>query len=93
MDIFCMNSFYETFGLVYLEALSQQLPIIYTLNQGVDGLIPKNYGQGCSTDPLSIEKAILNQISNINNKTQVSKEFINLFDWKKISIQYEKLYQ
>jgi len=94
-DIFCMNSFYETFGLVYLEALSQQLPIIYTLNQGVDGLIPKNYGEGCSTDSLSIEKAILNQINNINNKnyTQVSKEFINSFDWKKIALDYEKLYR
>src|SRR5699024_4350469 len=34
-DIFIMPSRNETFGLVYIEALSQFLPIIYTKNEGV----------------------------------------------------------
>ena len=37
-DIFILPSKYETFGLVYAEALSQALPIIYTRNQGFDGI-------------------------------------------------------
>jgi glycosyltransferase involved in cell wall biosynthesis len=36
-DIFIMPSYNETFGLVYIEAMSQGLPIIYTQNEGVDG--------------------------------------------------------
>ena len=39
-DIFVMPSRYETFGLVYVEALSQGLPVIYTRGQGFDGQIP-----------------------------------------------------
>ena len=35
-DIFIMPSLTETFGLVYVEALSQGLPIIYTKDQGIE---------------------------------------------------------
>ena len=37
MDVFIMISHKETFGLVYLEALTQNLPLLYTSNQGFDG--------------------------------------------------------
>lgn len=33
--IFAMPSFNETFGLVYIEALSQNLPVLYTKNEGI----------------------------------------------------------
>src|SRR5699024_6672924 len=36
-DIFVMPSKHETFGLVYVEALTQGIPIIYTKKQGFDG--------------------------------------------------------
>ena len=36
-DIFVMPSHHETFGLVYAEAMSQGLPVIYTRGQGFDG--------------------------------------------------------
>lgn len=36
-DIFVMPSKKETFGLVYAEAMSQGLPVIYTKGQGFDG--------------------------------------------------------
>lgn len=39
-DIFILLSKYETFGRVYLEALSQGLPVLYTKGQGFDGLYP-----------------------------------------------------
>ena len=35
-DIFVMPSINETFGLVYAEAMSQGLPVIYTKGQGFD---------------------------------------------------------
>ena len=34
-QIFAMPSFNETFGLVYIEALSQNLPILYTKSEGI----------------------------------------------------------
>lgn len=36
-DILVLPSIYETFGLVYAEAMSQGLPVIYTRGQGFDG--------------------------------------------------------
>lgn len=36
-DIFAMPSSYETFGLGYVEAMLQDLPILYTHNEGIDG--------------------------------------------------------
>lgn len=41
-DVFIMLSKYETFGKVYIEALTQGLPIIYTQGQGVDGFFEDN---------------------------------------------------
>ena len=38
MDIFILPSTTETFGLVYAEAMSQGLPILYTKNEGFDGI-------------------------------------------------------
>lgn len=37
-DIFVMPSYGETFGLVYIEAISQGIPVLYTKNDGIDGL-------------------------------------------------------
>ncbi|HBT26555.1 MAG TPA: hypothetical protein DEA58_07745 [Pseudothermotoga sp.] len=48
-----MCSVRETFGLVYIEALSQYRPVIYSKGVGVDGLFEKEVGIGC--DPKSIE--------------------------------------
>ena len=36
-DLFVMPSHTETFGLVYSEAMSQGLPVLYTRGQGFDG--------------------------------------------------------
>ena len=36
-DIFVMPSKLESFGLVYAEAMSQGLPVVYSKNQGFDG--------------------------------------------------------
>ena len=41
-DVFCMPSIGETFGLVYLEAMSFGCLTIGTINEGIDGVIINN---------------------------------------------------
>ena len=63
--VFAMPSIYETFGLVYLEALSQNLPVIYTRGQGIDGLFDNTVGIG--TDPKSVEEICFSIKSILEN--------------------------
>src|SRR5690606_33990733 len=44
-DIFAMPSKHETFGLVYVEAMLQGLPILYTANEGIDGFYEEKIGE------------------------------------------------
>lgn len=61
--IFAMPSIRETFGLVYIEALSQGLPIIYCQNEAVDGFFT-TIQVGCAVKPNSV-KAIIQALDNI----------------------------
>lgn len=90
-NFFLMPSKFETFGLVYIEALSQGLPVLYTENQGIDGLF--NTAIGLSTNANNnknisnnIEKLLLN--SNDYKENIVNLNF-NEFSWKYI---FEKYY-
>lgn len=44
-DIFTMPSKSETFGLVYIEALLQSIPVLYTQNEGIDGFYNESIGE------------------------------------------------
>lgn len=93
--IFTMVSKYETFGLVYVEALSQGLPVIYTKDQGFDGYF-KNGEVGYSVYCDNVEDIcdnIINIINNYNKIINVDVEKLNIFDWKNISYKYVSLYK
>jgi glycosyltransferase involved in cell wall biosynthesis len=95
-NFFLMPSKRETFGLVYIEALSQGLPVLYTQNQGIDGLFIA--AVGLATNPnknknifISIEKLIFN--SNDYKENIINLNF-NEFSWKVIFENYYlKLYK
>lgn len=49
-DVLLVPSSAETFGMVYLEAMSQGIPVIYTRGQGFDGQFPEGeigYSAAC----------------------------------------------
>ena len=93
-DILIMPSRYETFGLVYPEAMSRGLPIVYTKNQGFD----KYFEDGVVGYPIEYNnveegiKAILSILENYNNISNNCIENSKLFSWNKISKEYKNIY-
>lgn len=89
---FTMVSHIETFGLVYIEALSQGKPVLYTKGQGIDFLFELNIGEKVnSVDSIDIEDKIQDLISK-------KYDDINLIDfegfrWRNISNNYFELYK
>lgn len=92
-SVFAMPSIYETFGLVYLEALSQNLPIIYTKEQGVDGMFDDTIGIG--VNPLSIEeiKKAIKIILQENSKYGNLNVHFEDFKWREIASKYICMYK
>jgi len=93
-DIFIMASRGETFGLVYLEAMSQGLPVIYSKNTGIDGLFePGSIGYGVSPGSASEMAKAIEQIKSAfeSISSNCIKEARN-FNWTNIAEKYQSLY-
>ena len=89
-DIFVMPSHRETFGTVYVEALSQGLPIIYTKGQGIDGYFEQGeVGYSCDpNDKRDIKEAIIHIIDNYESISGMCISASKRFQWKEVSSQY-----
>lgn len=96
-NAFVMVSKPETFGLVYVEALSQHLPIIYAKGQGFDGYYPEGF-VGYPSDAGNVE-SIAEKIENlINNYVRIAENVESLqldadFDWCNIGKKYAAIYK
>lgn len=94
-DIFVMPSRHETFGLVYPEAMSQGLPVIYTKNEGFDAFFP-NGEIGFAVDCDDAE-AIANAVEKImEDYAAISGRCVArvpLFDWRVIAASYLEIYK
>lgn len=94
MDIFALLSSPETFGLVYVEAMSQGLPVIYTQGEGFDSFF-ENYSIGVSVDKEDREGFYL-AIDYIRQHylelTQACVNNIHPFNWDDIHQYYKQLY-
>ncbi len=93
-SIFIMNSHSETFGLVYVEAISQCLPIVYTSGQGVDGYFDD--GQyGFKADSHSVESISMAIRDTLNKFPDGLGPFEHNpaidFSWDKIAKVYKEV--
>lgn len=94
--VLVVPSFNETFGMVYLEALSQGCQIIYSKDQGIDGFFSKDQG-AYAVNPYDLKelKIIIKEVINKNfisnsesisnilspfSSNNISKRFYNLLD-------------
>ncbi|MBO7105493.1 MAG: glycosyltransferase family 4 protein [Fibrobacter sp.] len=93
-DVFVMPSFTESFGLVYAEAITQGLPVVYSKGQGFDGQFDEGVvGYHCDANDTNdvanaIEKVIVNydHIQGNGEKTPLK------FRWNLICENYYTIY-
>ena len=92
-DIFVMPSKNELFGLVYIEALSQGKPVLYSKGEGIDGFL-RDYEVGQAVLPDDVQD-IANGIAKITDDYEKYIDFDNVvlpFNWNRIAEVYKKLY-
>lgn len=93
-QIFAMPSKHETFGLVYIEALLQGLPILYTKGEGVDGLYGKEVGEAVENSSIvEIELKLSKLINNLYNYDYNVEKIKTTHNWKIIAEKYNNLYK
>lgn len=93
-NIFVMPSFHETFGLVYAEALSQGLPVVYSRGQGFDTQLPEGT-VGFHVDPYdhrTVASALEQIAEDYPAFRRRSIESVARFDWNAVATQYQSLY-
>ncbi|MCH5307078.1 MAG: glycosyltransferase family 4 protein [Prevotella sp.] len=88
-SIFAMPSIHETFGLVYIEALSQNLKVLYSKGQGIDGLFNQQVGESVNPRSISnIRKALIRLLDT--DQAYSSHEVVDFrqFNWDNIAKRY-----
>ena len=94
-DLFVMPSLQETFGVVYVEAMTQGLPVVYTRNEGFDGQF-SNGIVGYAVDSHSSDElvyVIKNILEKYNDISERCLKNVEIFDWNDIAKKYEYIYQ
>ena len=95
MDVFALLSSRETFGLVYPEAMSQGLPVMYTKEEGFDGVFPDKY-IGVSTsykDQYQFNEALNYILDHYQELSNNALKELSHFNWDGIVSQYTSIYQ
>lgn len=90
-DIFVMPSFTETFGLVFIEALTQGLPIIYTKGEGVSGFfVSVNNGLEIENpkDVDELASKIQRIVENYDHFSSHTLQSAKMFKWDNIILNY-----
>lgn len=91
-DVFAMVSHHETFGLVYIEALSQGLPILFSRGQGIDGTFREKVG--FAVDPSSVADIGrgLERLLDHAAECELRQLSFDRFRWQAIAARYLSIY-
>lgn len=94
-DLFVLASKTETFGLVYAEALSQGLPILYSRGEGFDGQFEAGY-VGYPVDPRNVDdvaagiRRVMAEYPVLAQRTTAAAD---RFRRDRIAEEYRRLYE
>lgn len=98
LDIFCVTSIQESFGVSVVEAMAMELPVVATdvdgfkevVDNGVTGIVVER------KNSLEIAKALKKLILNENMRLEMGKRgrerVLELYDWERNVDVMEKLY-
>lgn len=94
-DVFVMPSFKETFGLVYFEAMSQGLPVIYSRGEGIDGYFEQGrVGYACNPSNVTeIADRIQDIQANYSKMSDAARGAVDICQWRSVAGQYEDIYR
>jgi glycosyltransferase involved in cell wall biosynthesis len=94
-DVLVMPSFRETFGLTYIEALSQGVPVVHSRGQGIAGYFAANTVAAAvdPTDAQSIVKGVLDVAARLPAVRDVCRCEARRFDWRQIGQTYRDTYR
>ena len=91
--IFAMPSIHETFGLVYVEALTQNLRLLYTSKEGIDGLFETKVGEKvCPLSIKDIKLKLSNLLSSPDKYSGNQNVDFEKFRWSNIANTYKSIY-
>lgn len=94
-DIFIMPSKFETFGLVYVEAMTQGLPLIYTKEQGFSSYFKEDevgypVTHNNEDEICEVIKRIVKSYNRLSYNCVINSK---RFSWNNISKDYESMYE
>ena len=94
-DVFVMPSHTETFGLVYAEAMTQGLPVLYTSGQGFDGQFEDGeVGFSISdTDHIDVARKIIDCMEDYDRLRDNCIQKVSKFKWDVICREYVDHYK
>ncbi len=93
--IFVMPSQFETFGLTYVEAMSQGDPVIYSKGQGFDGQFEEGVvGYHVPWDDTqAIVDAVMKIIEDYERLSKNAAQGAKRYNWHAISDIYDQIYR
>jgi len=95
-SLLCVSPRTESFGVVYLEAMSYGLPIVTTRVGGVPEVVGDAALMVSPNDPLSLADAVIRVLADealADNLRGKELERVEQFDWDVIVKKYEDLYR
>lgn len=93
-DAFAMPSLAETFGLVYIEAMSQGLPVLYSQDEGIDGFFSSEYCVSCNPNDIRSIKESIERLRTNYSLFKIDFNFLSdSFNWGKIALTYAHIYK
>jgi len=90
-DVFTLLSVKETFGISYVEAMTQSLPVIYSRGEGIDGFFNNGHvGYACGVDDIHELHEVLNQVmDNYEALSNNARTESLKFNWESIVTEYK----
>ncbi|HRO85697.1 MAG TPA: glycosyltransferase [Niabella sp.] len=93
-DVFAMPSKHETFGLVYVEALLQGLPVMYQKNEGIDGFYSEKIGEAVTVGDAEEIKEKLTLLYESFDSYKINIPLIKQnHNWQLIAKEYLETYR